>query len=155
MNLHRTSARLLAAAALAVLAASAPAAAEDVFVAAGAIARANPASKSFAGITERTNPCGQPHPVLGDVGGLDGAWIALPEYGPGRPARLRTDALDADVWFYRMDAGACVLIDGGDGWNAMATDLTPNEDGIIPAEAAYAIVDVALGDGVAFTFAIG
>lgn len=142
--------------AAALMGSAAIARADDPFVAVGFVSKANPASKVLQGFTEGSNPCGASHPVFGNTSGVDGSWITLPEGAPGRSALLRTDALDADVWFYRSVDGACVLIEANDdpGWHAMATDLTGAEDGIVPAGATYAIVNVAAGDGVSFTFMI-
>lgn len=140
----------------AVLAGLVPAPATEGFVAVGFIARQNPAGKHLDGMTEATNPCGRPHPVLGDTQGMDGWWIALPAGAEGRRARLRSDALDADVWFYRSDDGACTLVEGPQdpAWNAMASKVGPDEDGAIPAGADHAVVNVVLGGNVSFVFSI-
>lgn len=151
--------RLLAATLLAVaLVATAPARATVIFEVAGSIAAPNPASKRLNGITEGTNPCGQPDPQLGNLNGLDGYWFALPADSAGQTAQMSSTALDTDVWFYQLSDAGCTFIGVEDdrGWDDMATDLTSHEIGVIPEGATHAVVDLVAGDGsAAFAFRLG
>ena len=136
-----------------------PAAADpgDEVVASGRIQGSNVMSKGFQGFTEASNPCGQPHERLGDTSGIDGQWVVLPPEAGKRAAVLRTDAIDADVWFYVADAeGGCALIGSNtsEHWRSMATAMTADEFGTVPAGATHAIVDVVLGHEVTFTFTL-
>ena len=140
--------------ALALLAASSIASADEEFVVVGKILAGNPSTKRLPGITERAMPCGQPNERIGDVNGLDGYWIVLPEDAGGQGATLEAEALDADVWFYRATENGCDLIDANDDpqWANMATDLTSYEIGVVPAEATLAIVTLVTGREAPFTF---
>lgn len=122
----------------------------------GIVMLPNPTSKAVGGVTESFNPCGTDDPDLGDLNGVDGHWIELPEGAVGRAATLTSDAVDMDVWFYTGFGTGCALINDDADPSAynMATDLTANEAGTIPAGATFAIVDLAVGANAAFTFEI-
>lgn len=139
--------KVLLAVALVVLAAP-PVAADGGFTVEGTLAVGNPVSKAIGGLTEFLAPCDPSDP---DLQGLDGFWIALPAEVTETAASMTSDGVDTDVWFY--DAN-CSLLLGGES-EAMATDLTANENGTVPADAAYAIVDLAVGANASFTFTAG
>jgi len=129
---------------------------EPFFSQDGVVTAPNPGSKAIGGLTELLNPCGEEDPDLGDINGLDGFWIELPEGAQGREATLASDARDMDVWFYTGFGTGCTLISDDDDPAAynMATDLTAGESGTIPAAATFVIVDLAVGANAAFTFSI-
>lgn len=147
----------------------------------GVISAPNPASKVAGGLTETINPCGKPDPDLrevngGNFNGVDGWWIRLPAGAPGKAATLAytyipTPAgagigIDMDVWFYTANC-SLITTDQDDKAYDMATmpdttededgnpTILPLEEGVIPAGAAFAIVDfVAGGNNAEFTFSI-
>jgi hypothetical protein len=120
----------------------------------GTILIPGPTGKVIGGMTELLNPCGAEDPDLGDLQGVDGYWITLPEDAGGHPATLDSDAVDADVWFYNNGCGL-VTDDADPIAYDMATDATADEAGTIPLAASFAIVDNSLGVNVSFTFTIG
>lgn len=133
----------------------------DDLVVTGTVLLADPATKYLLGVTETVSPCNgsldQDVPA-GAANGVDGYWIDLLGY-EGHRATLTGSATDApnapgpdlDVWFYDE---ACGLIGPAADENAyhMATSSS-NEFGIVPAGAAFAVVDYAVGAPAAtFTF---
>lgn len=155
----------------------APAAAS--FTQEGTVTAPNPASAVFGGITETLNPCGRPNPDLrevngGNFNGVDGWWITLPVGAPGKNAALELDwatatldVQDLDVFFYN-DECSPITLDQDEHAYDMATipetrtveddddeftTVTP-EEGVIPADAAYAIVVLIVGQDAPFIFTI-
>jgi len=133
----------------------------------GTIAVANPATRLYGGAAELVSPCGgsidQDVPP-GAANGTDGFWFELPEGAAGHDATLTASEFavpdpagaipgnDVDAWFY--DFG-CTLIRPTADPNAyhMAT-VGSNEFGVIPAAAAWVVVDLVTGANATFTFRI-
>lgn len=138
---------LMAVAALTALSMVPSHASDPVFTESGTILAPAPQTKAIAlSATEGLNRCGAPDADLGSTQGVDGHWVTLPADSAGLAAELVSDAVDVDVWFY--SEGCTGLYDYTD----MATDLTANESGTVPADAAFAIVDLAVGAAANFTF---
>ncbi len=123
----------------------------DGFSVAGAIQFPGPGGRVRAGVTEMTSPCGGGTANV-QTNGFDGFWFALPGAGEAI-ATMTSSAIDANVYFYDAE---CELIGATTDpvAHSMATDGTPDEHGIVPAEARYGIVDVIVGWNVAFQFTI-
>lgn len=151
---------LLALAALTALS-MVPSQADEGFSVSGTILGSGPSSKAVGGVTELGYSCLNAQALdpdapdeMSNLQGVDGYWIALPEGVDGLTGTLVSTAVDADVWFY--DEGCTGMFDDvpGNGHYEMATLGTANETGPIPVGAAFAIVDVAVGAAVSFTFSI-
>lgn len=137
---------MLAAAAVAVFGTFAPSQAgiETVTLVEGDILIGNPGSKALGGAAELWDECG----ASADLQGVDGLWFEVPEEGARQkaPATLVTTgdtAIDVDVWWYTSDCS--LILEPEDVAYEMATDLEANEEGHIPENAAYGIVDFAIG----------
>jgi hypothetical protein len=124
--------------------------ASAAFTIQGTIQIPGPTGRVSAGVTETTNPCGR-QTGGSSTNGLDGFWFELPGAGEVT-ATMTSTALDANVYFYDAD---CHLIGGTADpvATSMATDATADEQGVVPAAARYAIVDLIAGSNVFFTFA--
>lgn len=133
----------------------------------GTILLANPTTRSYAGVTEQGSPCGgsiDPDVPDGSANGIDGFWFRLPDGVVGHDATLTSSEFpapdpvglvpgnDVDAWFYD---DSCTLIRPTADRNAyhMAT-AGSNEFGIVPAGAAYVIVDLVSGGNATFTFRV-
>lgn len=130
------------------------------FTATGTILVGNPITRVIGGVTENVSPCGgsidQDVPD-GISNGVDAAWIELPEGSGGHAATLTADGdNDVDAWFY--DAGCALIQPSADenAYSMSSVDLEPNgdEEGIIPAVAAWAAIDLYVGANATFTFTI-
>ncbi len=155
---------------LAILLTGAPAVNADEhpdWTASGEILLPSPGSRAIGGVTELASPCmGSIDPDVPDgaAQGLDGYWIEIPEGAGGHAATLTADAPnEVDAWFYDLD---CNLIRPPSSMSAGPKDEhaysmagsgdLPEGDkaGTIPAEAAFAAVDLYLGFNATFTFTI-
>lgn len=112
----------------------------QTFSESGTIQVPAPQSQYIGGITENFASCS----VDENFQGVDGWWIQLPSWAPGAQAQMTSTAIDMDVWFYDSN---CRWI----GDYVMATP-EPNEEGTIPADAAWAIVYLYTGQDADFTF---
>lgn len=111
--------------------------AEATVLAKGEIVVGNPVGALVGGVSEIMAVCG------GDesFNGIDGIAFDVPPTLRGTGAKLVTvgdTALDADVYWY--DSG-CNLIED----YAMAEVAVVNENGTVPAEAVFGVVDLVLG----------
>ncbi|HVL33836.1 MAG TPA: hypothetical protein VM600_09690 [Actinomycetota bacterium] len=160
--------KFVVACALASITTMVPAAADHgagTFVQKGTILVGDPVTRSYGGVAEQVSPClgtmDQDIPE-GIAQGVDGYWFALPEGIAGHAATLTAPAPnDVDAWFYDE---FCQLIQppGGSGpgakdpdaYSMASVDPLPNgnEEGRIPAAAAYVVVDLYVGAAAEFTF---
>lgn len=135
--------------------------ASAAFSESGLILGSGPSSKVIGGVTELGYSCKNAQALdpdapdeMSNLQGVDGYWIALPADVEGATATLTSTAVDADVWFYNEGCTGLFTDTPGNGHYEMATLGTANETGPIPVGAAFAIVDVAVGAAVTFTFSI-
>lgn len=114
--------------------------AETVTLAEGDILIGNPNGLALGGISEIIEACGG----SGEANGIDGLAFDVPAEALLRPATLVTSGglgIDADVYWYDS---ACGLLEEYD----MANLGEANESGIVPADAAYGVVDLIIGAAV-------
>lgn len=111
----------------------------------GLLLLGHPTTGFVGGVTEILAPCDPASPL----NGLDGAWFGIAGLA-GQPFLLTTDlTLDGDLWFYRADCGFIPTAVG-----AHLSVLGSPEQGLVPAGAAFVIVDGNHGAG-HFTLTLG
>lgn len=116
-------------------------------LASGEITAGNPVSAVVGGISEIVAVCG------GDesFNGIDGIAFDVPAAVRNTGARLVTTgqyAIDADVYWYDAE---CALIEDYE----MAELGTANENGIVPGNAIYGVVDLTIGAEAKITLTAG
>jgi hypothetical protein len=131
---------LLAAASLLTMAPAAVAGHGETFDEDGEILVGQPG----AGVTERGAACD----TESGLNGVDGQWYAIDGFGDHDFELTMDDTLDVDLYFYT--AGCDFVNADADGAEAF---LGGTEDGTVPSEAAFAVVDGFAGTG-GFTLSI-
>ena len=153
---------MLAAALVLAAAVTVPASADhgaSDFVATGTILIGNPGTRVIGGVSETGSPCmGSIDEDVpdGTFNGIDAVWVKLPAGSVGHAATLTAaEPNDVDAWFY---TDACTLVTSAtENAYSMATtapEPNGNEEGIIPATAGWAAIDLYVGAHADFTFTI-
>lgn len=130
--------KLIGAAMLAAITVAPMAQANEVVLAEGTILIGNPGGLLPGGVSEILEGCGF---GTGEFNNIDGIAFVVPGEALNRAATLTITGqfgVDADVYWY---TAACGLVDDF----TMANTLQANETGVVPADAAYGVIDLIVG----------
>ncbi|PSG98256.1 hypothetical protein BRD56_01290 [Thermoplasmatales archaeon SW_10_69_26] len=129
---------LLAAASLLTMAPAAVAGHGETFEEDGEILLGQPGTNAGVGVTELGAACD----TESELNGVDGQWYAIDGFDDHDFELTMDDTLDVDMYFYTTE---CEFID--DGFDGAEAFLGGTEDGTVPSEAAFAVVDGFAGTG--------